>query len=67
MLTVRDVASRLNISQGAVYKAVRSGELSHHRFGASIRISEEQLTEFVEDTRSRSKPDPLAVSEFKHL
>ena len=67
MLTISDVARRLNISRGAVYKAVRNGELQHHRFGASIRISEEQLTEYVKDTRVRAAPDPLAVSEFKHL
>lgn len=67
MFTVKEVANRLNISQGAVYKAVRSGDLQHHRFGASIRISEDQLTEYVEETRVRAEPDPLNVSEFKHL
>lgn len=67
MLTVKEVASRLNVSQGAVYKAVRSGELEHHRIGISIRISEEQLTEYVEETRVRAEHDPLAVAEFKHL
>ncbi|GAB5441331.1 MAG: hypothetical protein Fues2KO_16800 [Fuerstiella sp.] len=67
MFTVKEVANRLNISPGAIYKAVRNGELQHHRFGASIRISEEQLTEYVEETRIRAEPDPLSVSEFKHL
>ncbi len=67
MFTVKQVAQRLNVSLSAVYKAIRSGDLEHHRFGASIRVSEEQLAGFVEETRVRTQPDPLDVREFRHL
>ncbi|MDA1013843.1 MAG: helix-turn-helix domain-containing protein [Planctomycetota bacterium] len=67
MLTVKQVAQQLNVSLGSVYKSIRRGDLEHHRFGASIRVSEEQLAEFVEGTRVRTDPDLLDVTEFKHL
>lgn len=67
MLTVKQVAQQLNVSLGSVYKSIRRGDLEHHRFGASIRVSEEQLLRFVEETRVRTEPDPLNVTEFRHL
>lgn len=67
MHNVKQVAERLNVSLGAVYKAIRSGELEHHRFGASIRVSEEQLREFIEETRVKTCPDLQDVSKFRHL
>ena len=67
MMTVKEVADRLNLSEGAVYKAVHNGELEHHRFGAAIRIAEEQLSAFLEETRVHAKAVPIHVSRFKHL
>ena len=67
MLTVKDIANQLNLSQGAVYKAITSGELEHHRFGASIRITEAQLERYLEKTRARQVPRPEQSKEFKHL
>ncbi len=56
MFTVKQVGQRLNLSIGAVYKAISCGDLECHRFGAAIRITEEQrhLLEWeqsVADTR----------------
>ena len=67
MLTAKQVADRLNVSVGAVYKAIHQGDLEHHRFGSTIRVSEEQLRDFVETTRVRQEPDPFDVKEFRHL
>ena len=50
MMTVEDVARRLKMSDGFVYNVVASGRLKHHRFGkgqGGIRVSEEQLAEFL--------------------
>ena len=67
MMTVKEVAERLNLSHGAVYKAIHDGELEHHRFGAAIRITEAQLTAFLEETRVRGEAAPIYAPRFKHL
>ena len=67
MLTVKQVASRLNISLGAVYKAMQDGVLEHHRFGSALRISEEQLEEYLQQSRVLKEANAFRVSRFKHL
>ena len=66
-LTVRQVAERLGISRPQAYALCKSGKLPHHRFGngrGAIRISEEQLAEFLEATRF--KP-PVELPELRHI
>ena len=50
MLKVTDVAKRLNCSIATVYQLVESKRLPHYRC-PGIRVSEAQLTEFLETTR----------------
>jgi excisionase family DNA binding protein len=58
VLRVKQVAERLNLSESKVYEMVESGELPHHRFGGAIRVSEDQIAEFLEDTkRERREPE----------
>jgi excisionase family DNA binding protein len=50
MLTVKDVAGRLNCSESFVYELLASGELKHFRLGkgqGGKRVSEEQLQEYL--------------------
>ena len=64
MLTVADVAKRLNLSMGMVYKIIATGTLGSYRFGSAIRISEEQITEY----RKRSENGGVRIATgFKHL
>lgn len=59
MLKVSDVASLLNLSASKVYELIDEGKLAHHRIGGAIRVTEEQLAEFLEETkreRRGSKP-----------
>lgn len=58
MLKVKQVANRLSLSQSKVYELVESGDLPHHRIGGAIRVSEEQLTEYLETTRRERGPAP---------
>lgn len=51
LLKVSDVATRLSLSASKIYELVESRRISHHKIGGAIRISEEQLTEFLEETR----------------
>lgn len=56
MLKVSEVARRLNVSQSKVYELIEAGQLTHHRIGGAIRVSEEQLATFLEETK-RGKRD----------
>ncbi|MBC8288795.1 MAG: helix-turn-helix domain-containing protein [Planctomycetes bacterium] len=67
MLTVKQVAERLNLSQAAIYRYVASSQLECHRFGNAIRISDAQLTDFLKRTKAALVTDTLPISEFKHL
>lgn len=50
MLRVPQVAQRLNCSVSTVYSLIESGRLGHHRC-PGVRVSEEQLKEYLEETR----------------
>ena len=48
---MKQIAQRLNLSVSKVYELVESGQLSHHRLDGAIRVSEEQLAEYLEETK----------------
>jgi|FLYL01.1.fsa_nt_gi excisionase family DNA binding protein len=56
MLKVSEVASRLSLSPSKVYELVEKGKLPHYRIGGSIRVSEEQLSEFLNEAERRPVP-----------
>lgn len=55
MLTPKKLAERLSLSLSMVYRLLTSGELECHRFGAAYRVSEEQLAEYLESTKHKTK------------
>lgn len=58
MLKVSQVASRLSCSATTVRALIASGALEHHRC-PGIRVSEEQLVAYLEETkRERREPEP---------
>lgn len=58
MYRVKRVAELLDISVSTVYSLIESGKLAHHRC-PSIRVSEEQLAAYLEETkREREEPNP---------
>jgi excisionase family DNA binding protein len=60
LLTVEDVATRLNVSDKFVYGVIATGRLKHHRLGkgqGGIRVSEEQLAEFLRLTARGGEED----------
>lgn len=50
LLKVSDVAKRLSLSVSKVYEIVEKRQISHHKIGGAIRISEEQVAEFLNET-----------------
>ena len=58
MLKVREVAERLKVSVSKIYELVEKGKLAHHRIDGAIRVSEDQLADYLEKTkREREEPN----------
>lgn len=57
LLKVREVARRLNLSVSKVYALLDQGKLPHHRIDAAIRVSEQQLADYLEATKRERRAD----------
>ena len=55
MLTVKMVSQRLKLSLAKCYRLIATGELECYRFGRSVRVSEEQLANYLEQVKSEKK------------
>ena len=55
MLTPRQLADRLSLSLSMVYRLLTSGELECYRFGSAYRVSEEQLTQFLQKQKVETR------------
>ena len=49
-LTVDEVAEQLRLSKSAVYSLIHKGLLPVFRFGGAIRVSQQQLDEFIQSS-----------------
>ena len=62
LLTVKDVAARLNVSSSLVYQIVEGGKLPVHRIGngrGSIRFRSEDIEAYVDECRvEKQAPAP---------
>ena len=61
-MTVKEVAEHLGVSRGLVYKLVSTGELDSYRVGSTIRVTPEQVREYLRRPRNDKRP-----TGFKHL
>jgi excisionase family DNA binding protein len=64
-LTVRQVAEQLKLSVASIYQLCAEGKLKHYRLGlgrGTIRISEEQLQQFLKEAESRGESVPPALA-----
>ena len=50
LLTVNDIAKRLNISKPYVYKLASEMKIKHYRFGKTIRFSEQNYKDFLSNS-----------------
>jgi excisionase family DNA binding protein len=58
LLTVRQVAQRLALSESCVYAKLADGSISHYRLGGALRVSEAQLSDFLEKTKRERGESP---------
>lgn len=54
-LTVAEAARHLKVSAKKVYRLVKSGQLSHHRVGRSIRILPDDLDQFIRESSEEAQ------------
>ena len=70
-MTVKQTATRLEVSVATVYSLVASGKLKHYRIGNGrgvVRIAEEHLAEFLKRAEPRAAPPaPAPHVRLKHL
>jgi excisionase family DNA binding protein len=55
MLTVREAADRVRLTQWAIYRAIQRGELTAYKPGGRLRIREADLERWLESTRVQAK------------
>lgn len=73
MLTVKQVAQRLNVSQSCIYQLVETGRIPHHRIGTgrgAIRFTEVNVEEYLAATEEHGSAhfSPLSSQrQLKHL
>ena len=60
LYTAQEVADRLKIKKTTVYELIKRGELSSSKIGKQLRISEEQLAEYLKGTVSDSEQPPAS-------
>jgi excisionase family DNA binding protein len=51
MLTVQEAAERVRLTQWAIYRAIRRGDLAAYKPGGRLRIREADLEAWLESTR----------------
>ena len=49
MLTIKEVAEKFGVHEQTVYRWVYKGKLKAIKVGGGLRVTEEQLKEFVEE------------------
>ena len=74
LLTVKDVAQRLNVSPSCVYQLVETGKIPHHRIGVgrgAIRFTEDDIADYLNRNRSQpvsnGQPRTATRPKLKHI
>jgi len=71
MLTVIQVAERLQVSKQTVYTLIQNGRLATHRIGAgrgAIRVSEADLDIYLQSTRQvNAEPQPRSPTSSRRV
>ena len=57
MYTTADLAEMLNLSEKTIRNLIESGDLEAHKFGRVYRISEEQLNNFINKSKTQNNEE----------
>ena len=64
LMTVKEVAETIGISESLIYRLVNSGQMACYRVNSAIRVSITQLQEYLESTRKNTKNLPESGRHF---
>jgi excisionase family DNA binding protein len=64
MFTVAEIAEKLKVSAGMIYREINRRRLSCYRIGGAIRVSTEHLQAYLQLAESQTQ---VAPSTFKHV
>lgn len=59
LMRIAVVARRLSISSSKAYELIEKGRLEHHRIDGAIRVSDEQLRSYLDETTRGRKAAAL--------
>lgn len=65
LYTAQEVADRLKIRKNTVYELIKRGELHSSKIGKQLRVSEEQLMEYLNGSVGTSAVEALPPSEYQ--
>ena len=68
MFTISEVAKKLNVSKSVIYLLVNQKKLGSHRIGVgrgTIRISNEDLTAYLQEAKSETSTESRTAEEQK--
>jgi excisionase family DNA binding protein len=51
LLTVKDIAKMLNVSNSFVYNLISSKQINFYKIGNSVRIREESFNKYLEENK----------------
>ncbi|MEM8669325.1 MAG: helix-turn-helix domain-containing protein [Planctomycetota bacterium] len=67
MMSVRGVAQRLGVSSSMVYSLIARGTLSVHRIGRCIRVSDEQVEDYLRQCRQSASAPSEQERPYRHI
>ena len=65
LYTTQEVADRLKIKKTTVYEMIKRGELNSSKIGKQLRISEDQLNQYLNSSRQSNAPVSFSAPEFQ--
>lgn len=57
LLTVKEVADRLAVSESTVFRLLRSGKLRPIKLGRALRFDEQDVAAFIEQQKAPPSPE----------
>ena len=61
---VDEVAKILQLSASFIYRKAEKGEIASIKIGTAVRISQENINEYIEKCKKAAKPMPCRTSGF---
>lgn len=65
LYTAQEIADRLKIKKTTVYELIKRGELESSKIGKQLRISEEQLSRYLQETHNEPSVSSIPFPEFQ--